>query len=103
YSDTFDKATLEYLPKLTVAPVSAYPFVVKAEVLDVNYDNSPGDRFGAQTTKWRVTFNRDMDTSVQPFVTFGPAEPFTDFRVPGDWIDLRTWEGAFTFTSVTGD
>ena len=36
-------------------------------------------------------------------MTFGPAEPFTDFSVPGDWSDARTWVGKFTFSPVTGD
>ena len=27
-------------------------------------------------------FNRDMDQTIQPLVTFGPDEPYTDFVVP---------------------
>ena len=103
FSDTFDKAKVSFLPKLTVAPPSAYPFVVQAEVLDADGNRPVADRFGAQTSKWRITFNRDMDTTKQPLVTFGPAEPYTDFSIPGDWVDAKTWEGTFTFTSVTGD
>ena len=103
YYDTFDKARMDVSSKLDVAPVSAYPFVVKAEVLDLDGNRPAADRFGAQASKWRVTFNRDMDTTKQPLVTFGPAEPYTDFSIPGDWTDARTWEGTFTFTSVTGD
>ncbi|MDB2399923.1 S8 family serine peptidase [Porticoccaceae bacterium] len=103
FSDTFDKAKVPFTPKLSVAPVSAYPFVVNAEVLNASGVRPAADRFGAQESKWRVTFNRDMDTTKQPMVSFGPAYPFTDFLVPGDWTDARTWEGAFTFSSITGD
>ncbi|MBT5795855.1 MAG: fibronectin type III domain-containing protein, partial [Porticoccaceae bacterium] len=103
FSDSFGRARMKYQPILSTAPVSAYPFVVNAEVLDADGVRPAGDRFGAQASKWRVTFNRDMDITKQPFVTFGPAEPFTDFSIPGDWVDARTWEGAFTFNSITGD
>jgi subtilisin family serine protease len=103
FSDSFGKARIKYTPVLSTAPVSAYPFVVNAEVLDADGVRPSGDRFGAQASKWRVTFNRDMDITKQPFVTFGPADPFTDFSIPGDWVDARTWEGAFTFNAITGD
>jgi len=103
FSDSFGKARAKYTPVLTTAPVSAYPFVVNAEVLDADGNRPSGDRFGAQESKWRVTFNRDMDTTKQPLVTFGPADPFTDFSIPGDWTDARTWEGSFTFNAITGD
>ena len=103
FSDSFGKARAKYTPVLTTAPVSAYPFVVNAEVLDSDGNRPSGDRFGAQESKWRVTFNRDMDTTKQPLVTFGPADPFTDFSIPGDWTDARTWEGSFTFNAITGD
>ncbi|MDC0173000.1 S8 family serine peptidase [Gammaproteobacteria bacterium] len=103
FNDSFGKARAKYTPVLTTAPVSAYPFVVNAEVLDADGNRPSGDRFGAQESKWRVTFNRDMDTTKQPLVTFGPADPFTDFSIPGDWTDARTWEGSFTFNAITGD
>ncbi len=103
FSDDFNKARVKYKPTLTTGAETAYPFVVKAEVLDSEGNRPDADRFGAQASKWRVTFNRDMDTTAQPLVTFGPAEPFTDFSIPGDWVDARTWEGTFTFTPITGD
>jgi hypothetical protein len=67
-------------------------------VLDEDGNPIEGNKFGAQLSIWRIIFNRDMDTTKQPMVTFGPAEPFTDFSVPGDWTDARTWEGSFTFS-----
>ncbi len=101
--DDFNRARFKYIPKLDTPPETAYPFVVNAEVLDSDGNRPDADRFGAQASKWRVTFNRDMDTTKQPLVTFGPAKPFTDFSIPGDWTDARTWEGDFTFTAITGD
>ena len=43
FSDTFDKAKFNFLPKLDVAPQSAYPFVVKAEVLDADGNRPAAD------------------------------------------------------------
>ncbi len=103
FSDDFNKARVKYKPTLTTGAETAYPFVVKADVLDADGVRPSGYRFGAQASKWRVTFNRDMDITKQPLVTFGSAEPFTDFSIPGDWVDARTWEGAFTFNAITGD
>ena len=103
FSDDFNKARVKYKPILTTGAETAYPFVVKAEVLDADGVRPSADRFGAQASKWRITFNRDMDTTLQPLVTFGPAEPFTDFSIPGDWTDARTWEGTWTFNAITGD
>ncbi len=103
FSDDFNKARVKYKPTLATGAATAYPFVVKADVLDADGVRPSGDRFGAQASKWRVTFNRDMDMTKQPLVTFGPAEPFTDFSIPGDWVDARTWEGTFTFNAITGD
>ena len=103
FSDNFNKARVKYKPTLTTGAETAYPFVVKADVLDADGVRPSGDRFGAQASKWRVTFNRDMDMTKQPLVTFGSAEPFTDYSIPGDWTDARTWEGTFTFNAITGD
>ena len=103
FNDDFNYSRIQTSPVLEIAPVEAYPFVVKADVLDADGVRPSGDRFGAQASKWRITFNRDMDTTSQPLVTFGPAEPFTDFSIPGDWTDARTWEGTFTFNAITGD
>ena len=103
FSDNFNLTDITHQPSLDTAPVAAYPFVVKVEVLDADGVRPSADRFGAQASKWRVTFNRDMDMTKQPLVTFGPAEPFTDFSIPGDWVDARTWEGTFTFNAITGD
>lgn len=102
-NDNFNLATFKFKPKLEIPPETAYPFVVNVEVLDSDGSRPNNDRFSAQASKWRITFNRDMDTTKQPLVTFGPAEPFTDFTIQGDWTDARTWEGSFTFTSITGD
>jgi len=102
-NDNFSLAEAIYQPILTTPSESTYPFVVDAEILD-SAGNEPSDkRYGVGASTWRVTFNRDMDTSKQPVVTFGPTEPFTDFQIGGDWINARTWEGTFAFSPTSGD
>ena len=72
-------------------------------VLDVDGNARSDNRFAAEPTVWRVTFNRDMDTSVQPSVSFGPDVPYTDFTVGGDWVDARTWQGNLNISPVATD
>lgn len=71
-----------------------YPFVTEAYLTD-----SDGNRIdkvsGAQTVKMHVKFNRDMASDVQPMVTYGGSEPYTDFAVSGDWANVREWVSEF--------
>ena len=71
-----------------------YPFVTEAYLTD-----SDGNRIdkvsGAQTVKMHVKFNRDMASDVQPMVTYGGSEPYTDFAVSGDWANAREWVSEF--------
>ena len=102
-NDNFSLAEAIYQPILATPSETTYPFVVDVQILD-SAGNEPGDkRYGIGASTWRVTFNRDMDTTKQPVVTFGPAEPFTDFQIGGDWTDARTWEGKFAFSPTSGD
>ena len=103
FNDNFNLVAVKYKPTLTVAPATTYPFVVNVELTDGNGAVPDDNKFGSQESIWRVTFNRDMDTSKQPLVTFGAAEPFTDVSIPGDWVDARTWRGAWAFNALTGD
>lgn len=99
-NDNFNLGVLHYQPILTEAPKSAYPFVVDIEVA-----NSAGvtNQVGAEAISFTVRFNRDMDRDVDPLVSFGPDVPYTDFIIPGEWHDARTWVGEFTTTPMTGD
>jgi len=88
-------------PILTNAPSSAYPFVA-----DVRLQTAATNRasvVGSENVEFFISYNRPMDTAVQPLVTFGPATPQTDFTVAGDWLDSMTWKGSNRITAVTGD
>ena len=115
-NDDFSRQVIAYKPILSIAPESTYPFVV-----DVSTANASGQKVsvvGAEPVTFTVTFNRDMNQTVQPQVSFGPAEPYTDymmnptpstaalytkFGVTGAWKDARTWVGTYTMNPVTGD
>lgn len=81
--------------------VSTYPYVTGITVATA--ENVDAVTVGAETVTYTVTFNRDMDQTVQPQVNFGPAAPYTDYTISGDWVDARTWQGSFNVTPLTGD
>jgi hypothetical protein len=101
YNDDFISSHVIYQPILTTPAASTYPFVVNVALTDSG--GQPATKVGAETVTFTVTYNRDMDTTVQPQVSFGPAKPFTDFTIPGNWTNARTWVGTFTITPITGD
>lgn len=71
-----------------------YPFVTEAYLTDK--DGNRIDKVsGAQTVKMHVKFNRDIGSDVQPMVTYGGSEPYTDFAVSGDWANAREWVSEF--------
>ena len=71
-----------------------YPFVTEAYLTD-KYGNRIDKVSGAQTVKMHVKFNRDMASDIQPMVTYGGSEPYTDFSVSGDWANAREWVSEF--------
>lgn len=111
FNDDFNKAHIVYQPILTTPVTTTYPFVVDVLLSTSSYTNAsalhgPTPIVGAETVTFTVKFNRDMDTSVQPSVSFGPDVPETDYTIhpiEGSWIDPRTWVGTFNVTPVTGD
>jgi len=81
---------------------TTYPFVVNC--VTSNKYGQPTDQVGAETATFTITYNRDMDTTVQPTVTFGPdGSDYTAHIVTGGWQDVRTWVGTFDVTPLAGD
>jgi hypothetical protein len=77
--DNFTTARIDYGKPPTHGYESTYPFVEGVLINGVSAENVP--ELGAGRAVFTVTFNRDMDPSVQPFTTFGPSAPYTDFSV----------------------
>lgn len=111
YTDNFTSAQVDYSPPAEHGYPSTYPFAEQVLINGANAVSVPLVEGGR--TDFRISFNRDMDTNIQPFVTFGPSSPYTDFLVtprdedyqPKDngWIDARTWEGSLWMTPMTGN
>ena len=104
YYDNFTSARVEYGTPPSTGFESTYPFVQNATINGTPIEQVP--TIGAGPATFQLKFNRDMDMTVHPLLTFGPSTPFTDFQVQpkvGGWIDPRTWEGEFFVTPVTGD
>ncbi|MFA7052402.1 MAG: S8 family serine peptidase [Kiritimatiellia bacterium] len=111
YYDNFTSARVDYGTVFSSGYTSTYPFAESVWIGGVRADTVPV--VSAGRTDFTVTFNRDMDTSVQPFVTFGPTPPHTDFSVlprnddfqviSNGWLNTRTWQGAVWITPVTGE
>jgi len=88
-------------PYLLEGNSEMYPFVT-----DVRLSNDNGNdlrEVGAENITVTVTFNRDMDMAVDLGVYFGPDYPYTDYKVPGEWLDSQTWVGTAYITPLTGD
>jgi subtilisin family serine protease len=104
YHENFATATVDYgIPPEHGFPTT-YPFVEQVLINGEEAQTIPV--LGAGEAIFTVTFNRDMDTAIHPFVTFGPSIPYTDFRVQpigNGWVDPRTWQGSAQITPVTGD
>lgn len=104
FNDYFTCSVIVYSPILNVPATTTYPFVVDVTLSTAG--NPDASVVGAEAVTFNVTFNRDMDSSVQPAVSFGPDTPLTDYTVhpvSGGWTDPRTWVGTFNVTPITGD
>ena len=75
------------------------------DTLTINIKNDPiHSLLGLGTHKAQVYFNRPMNVSVNPFVTYGVRDPWTQNMV-GDstsWsLDSMIWTGYFNITQLT--
>ena len=102
--DDFNLGSVIHEPHLTTPSEQTYPFVVN---VDTSVEGTGStERVGPEPVTFTVTFNRDMDQTTQPQVSFGPDTPLTDYTVhpiDGGWQDARTWVGTFNVTPLTGD
>lgn len=78
-----------------------YPFVSKLEIWEENGEQPVTNIAPSTTYEVRLTFNREMDTTVSPSVTYGGEAPYTDYAITdGVWKDSKTWSGTFKVSSV---
>lgn len=98
YSDFITYARLMYEPYLTQAPENTFPFVTDVKL--INKDGDAVTTVGNEQITFRITFNRDMDTTIPLQVRFGSAAPYGDYEVAGQYVDARTWEGTYTLKTT---
>ena len=98
YTDFIAYARLMYAPYLTEAPENTFPFVTSVTLW--NKDGEQVTTVGNEQITFRVTFNRDMDTSIPLQVRFGSAYPYGDYEIQGEYVDARTWEGTYTLNTL---
>ncbi len=77
-----------------------YPFVTKVWLTEQGGDVEVEDAAPGKTYDVHVTYNRDMEQTVQPSVTYGGDSPYTDYAVHGDWVSDREWVGTTKISSV---
>lgn len=88
----FNAGNIIVEPSLSVPSESTYPFVVDIKLYDA--ESNERTSFGAETIYAEVTYNRPMGQGVEPTVSFGPAEPYSNANfVNGEWINSKTWRG----------
>ena len=79
HADDFNLGGVVYQPWLSSTASSTYPFVSDVMLLESGLTASalygPTPLISSGTVECIVTFNRDMDTDVQPAISFGPADP----------------------------
>ncbi len=98
YTDFITYARLMYAPYLTEAPENTFPFVTAVKL--INRAGEEVTTVGNEEITFRVTFNRDMDTSIPLQVRFGSAYPYGDYEIKGQYVDARTWEGIYTLNTL---
>lgn len=76
-----------------------YPFVTETYLTDA-IGNRLDAIVGGQDVQLHVRFNRDMASDIQPMVSFGGSEPYTDYVVTGDWNpdNPREWVGEMSIS-----
>lgn len=84
---------LDYKPILETAPGNTFPFVTDVTIL--NKDGDEITTVANEEITVRITFNRDMDTSIPLSVQYGSSYPYRDYTIEGEYVDARTWEDGY--------
>jgi len=104
--DDADLPLVEFEPYLESANEDAPGVVWKVELNDVDPQDEFLNPIGSESVKFDVYFNRAMDVSVSPFLTFGLVEPWTQHHVTenASWnADSTIWTAYRDIDYRTGD
>jgi fibronectin type 3 domain-containing protein len=82
--------------------ISSFSFTVDLSFPQVSsLAMSPSSPHKAENVTFTLTFDENMDTGVQPSVSF--SRLFTEYSLTGGWVNQRNWRGTYGFTADTGD
>lgn len=79
-------------------PSARYPYVT-----DVSLYNESGEKvkvLGKEKATVKISFNRDMDTSLPLDVTYGSVEPYADYVIEGEYENPRLWVGTIFLDKI---
>ncbi|MCF8351003.1 MAG: S8 family serine peptidase [Bacteroidales bacterium] len=97
---------VDFQPILTQPTDSAHGCVWKVEINNVNPFDEYLAPLGTGSTKFRVFFNKPMDTSYTPLLSFSAWEPYNHHQVidSAAWSnDSTKWTAYYEITEETGD
>lgn len=99
-------AVVDFQPFFEAPSDSAHGMVWKVELNGIDPQDEELEPIGVETVRFDVLFNRPMDVSHQPFLSFGVREPRTQ-RVVSDsssWsADSSVWSAYYNVDTETGD
>ena len=107
--DFWDDASLAqvvYVPILVQPSDSAHGCVWMVKINGIDPQDEFLNLIGAELLKFEVYFNRAMDTSYTPFLTFGVREPYNQHIVKDNafWsTDSTKWNAYYNVGLETGD
>lgn len=78
-------------PNLDAPSEDTYPCV--KDIYITNKDGEKVETLSNGNYQVHVLFNRDMDQSIEPMVSYGPDDPYTDYTVSGSWKSSTEWVG----------
>ncbi|MEP7357537.1 MAG: hypothetical protein ABI847_09890, partial [Anaerolineales bacterium] len=97
YDNNVDLAvgTVNIIPILSQPEPAAPAFLYQAALI-------PASPVGIQAVTFDLTFSGPMDQSINPVVTFGPADSNDTFTVADNaqWVDPAHWRAVYDFTSI---
>jgi len=98
FDDYQNLVDIKYDGYLTSAGENVWPHVTDITIL--NAEGEEVSLVGNETLTFRVTFNRDMDTTMPLRLRFGSYYPYGDYEISGEFVDARTWEGTTTLKTI---
>jgi len=106
FFDQVDLPLVDYNTIINAPSANAHGLVWKVMLNGIDIQDEQFDPVGLETIRFDIYFNKEMDTSVSPLLTFGLRAPRTQNKVEdnGTWNQEGTiWTAFFDLDHRTGD